>query len=58
MTKNVILNGLIMRFSHTIISLCIDYDAARTGIKTGYCHLDPALFDAAYDLSRKEPEEK
>ena len=25
---------------------------------TGYCHLDPALFDAAYDLSRKEPEEK
>lgn len=33
MTKNVILNGLIMRFSHTIISLCIDYDAARTGIR-------------------------
>lgn len=25
---------------------------------TGYCHLDPALFDAAYDLSRKEPERK
>lgn len=24
---------------------------------TGYCHLDPALFDAAYDISRKEPEE-
>lgn len=46
----MILNGLIMRFSHTIISLCIDYDAARTGIQRDIviwilrCSMQPMTF--------------